>query len=72
MSTNLILENNIPVPDDVYEVIIDMHKGLTANQSLTANAKLILILANHIADFDVIAQASEIARSNTIEHHEGV
>lgn len=60
----LNLEMNTPQPDDLYQALVDLHEGLTDEQSLRANAKLILLLANHIGDADVIAQAAQIAREN--------
>ncbi|MEM7282500.1 MAG: DUF2783 domain-containing protein [Pseudomonadota bacterium] len=59
---SLILEPNVAHPDDMYQVILDMHEGLSDEQSATANAKLILLLANHIGDLEVVTQAAAIAR----------
>jgi len=60
----LQLEINTTQPDEMYEVIIDMHDGLSLADSARANAKLILLLANHIGDVGVLRQAAEIAREN--------
>ncbi len=43
-------EANIAAPDDFYERLIATHRGLTDAQSALVNAKLILLLANHIGD----------------------
>ena len=48
--------------DDFYEALIDMHRDLSAEQSAMANARLILLLANHIGDISVLREAMEIAR----------
>ena len=53
-------------PDAVYQNIIDMHKGLTEEESLAANAKLVLLLANHIGDPDTLDEATKLARENTL------
>jgi hypothetical protein len=53
---------NIAVPDDFYERLIAMHRGLTDEQSALVNAKLVLLLANHIGDPDGLAQAMPAAR----------
>jgi hypothetical protein len=53
---------NIAAPDDFYERLIATHRGLTDDQSALVNAKLILLLANHIGDPDVLAQAMAAAR----------
>jgi hypothetical protein len=48
---------NISSPDDFYQALIDMHRDLTAEQSQLVNAKLILLLANHIGDAEVLRLA---------------
>jgi hypothetical protein len=53
---------NIAAPDDFYERLIATHRGLTDSESALVNAKLILLLANHIGDADVLAQALDAAR----------
>jgi Protein of unknown function (DUF2783) len=58
----LNVEPNIVQPDDFYEVLIDTHRDLTPEQSHLVNAKLILLLANHIGDADVLRQAMARAR----------
>ncbi len=54
-------EPNIARPDDFYEALIDLHRGLTDEQSRQLNARLILLLANHIGDMEVLAQAMKSA-----------
>jgi hypothetical protein len=58
----LVRSRNAPAPDDVYDAIIRMHDGLSDAESAQANARLILILANHIGDADVIREAAALAR----------
>ena len=53
---------NIAAPDDFYERLISTHRGLTDAESALVNAKLVLLLANHIGDPDVLAQAMAAAR----------
>lgn len=48
--------------DDFYEALIETHRGLTDEQSATVNAKLILLLANHVGDIAVLREALKIAR----------
>jgi hypothetical protein len=48
--------------DDFYESLIEMHRDLSDEQSAMANAKLILLLANHIGDIRVLREAMHIAR----------
>ena len=60
---SLILEPNVGNADDMYQAIIDMHQGLSDEQSARVNAKMILLLANHIGDVDVVQEAAGIARA---------
>ena len=54
---------NFPKPDAFYEALIQAHQGLSTEQSHVMNAKLVLLLANHIGDTAVIAETLEAARS---------
>jgi hypothetical protein len=58
----LLTETNLADPDAFYERLIDAHHGLSDEQSQMLNAKLVLLLANHIGDTDVIGEALAIAR----------
>ena len=49
-------------PDDFYDALIEAHRGLSEEQSAQLNAKLILLLANHIGDLDIIREALTLAR----------
>ncbi|MBU4611571.1 DUF2783 domain-containing protein [Achromobacter sp. GG226] len=49
-------------PDDFYEALIDSHRDLDAGQSEAMNAALVLLLANHIGDLDVVREALMQAR----------
>lgn len=48
--SDLILTPNIPDPDDFYAELLAAHEGLSDAQSEALNARLVLILANHIGD----------------------
>ena len=61
---NLKTNANIAKPDDIYEKLIHCHDGLTKEQSDALNARLILILLNHIGDETVINEALELAKSS--------
>ena len=54
---------NINKPDDFYEKLIDMQRDLSEDEVQMANAKLILILANHIGDQQIIDAAIKLARA---------
>ncbi|MDN7434562.1 DUF2783 domain-containing protein [Burkholderia multivorans] len=49
-------------PDAFYEALIDMHRDLSDADSQLVNAKLILLLANHVGDLDVLREAMALAR----------
>jgi hypothetical protein len=53
---------NLAAADDFYERLIATHRGLSDEDSALVNAKLILLLANHIGDAEVLAQAMAAAR----------
>lgn len=53
---------NIATPDQFYSELIALHRGLSDEQSRLLNAKLILLLANHVGDIDVLRQAMQAAR----------
>jgi hypothetical protein len=48
--------------DDFYEMLIEGHRGLSDEQSELMNARLVLLLANHIGDLRVLREAIEVAR----------
>lgn len=64
MNGKLNLEPNLERSDDFYEALIGMHDGLTEAQSHMVNAKLILLLANHVGDLDVLKEAMMLARTD--------
>ena len=61
--TPLNIEPNLALPDDFYEALIETHRDLDAAQSQRVNARLILLLANHIGDLDVLREAMQRARA---------
>lgn len=50
--------------DDMYEALIAAHQGLSTGQSHALNARLVLLLANHISDLEVLQQAFALARQS--------
>jgi hypothetical protein len=59
-------ESNLAVPDDFYQELIDLHRDLSDEQSALVNAKLILLLANHVGDMDVLRAAMAAAREDIV------
>ena len=71
--THLITEPNFGTPgerhrqaytpgDDFYEMLIEGHRGLSDEQSELMNARLVLLLANHVGDLRVLREALATAR----------
>ena len=58
----LIDSPNLPDHDGFYAGLLAAHKGLSDAQSQALNAQLIMILANHIGDGEVLAEALALAR----------
>jgi len=58
----LVITPNIPRPDDFYAELLTLHEGLSKAESDAVNARLILILANHIGDREVLSEAMAAAR----------
>lgn len=48
--------------DDYYEALITAHQGLSTEESHAMNARLVLLLSNHIGDLTVLQEALRIAR----------
>jgi hypothetical protein len=59
----LITEPHLEAPDDFYEALIDTHRDLSAADSHALNARLVLLLANHIGSLDVLQEALRLARA---------
>ncbi|SMX26067.1 hypothetical protein TRP8649_00140 [Pelagimonas phthalicica] len=54
---------NFADPDGFYAKLIEAHDGLSDEESAALNARLILILSNHIGDSDVLNDAMTMARN---------
>ncbi|MBO6782495.1 MAG: DUF2783 domain-containing protein [Alphaproteobacteria bacterium] len=63
MSEQLRTELGIDAPDDFYEELIAAHDGLSDEESMRLNARLVLLLANHIGNRVVLEQALDAART---------
>lgn len=59
----LNLNPNIPDPDGFYDELLQAHEALTKDQSDAFNARLILILANHIGDRATLRAALAAAKA---------
>ena len=60
----LITQPNLQACDDFYEALIAAHQGLSTPESHAMNARLVLLLANHIGRQDVLLEALQAARDS--------
>ena len=63
MSEKLRTNPHIEDPDDFYARLIDLHQGLSSDESNSLNCKLILLMANHIGDRGVLFEVLDVVRN---------
>ena len=63
--TSLDTTSRFPDPDAAFRALIEAHRGLNDAESADLNARLVLLLANHIGDHAVLADAIRVARGNS-------
>ena len=56
---------NLADPDGFYAELIAAHEGLSDDESAALNARLILLLANHIGDREALSDALTAARQSS-------
>jgi hypothetical protein len=66
MPSQLRTDTTFIDPDAFYQALIAAHDGLNEEQSAELNARLILLLANHVGDLDVIREALAAARAGVV------
>ena len=59
----LITAPNFDAADDFYEALIDAHQGLSSADSHAFNARLVLLLSNHVGSLAVLRQALVAAKA---------
>ncbi len=57
---------NLQACDDFYEALIAAHQGLSTPESHAMNARLVLLLANHIGDQTTLQHALHLARGDAV------
>ena len=57
---------NLESADDFYQELIELHRNLSDGQSALVNAKLVLLLANHIGNRDTLREAMQAAREDVV------
>jgi len=63
----LSTRSNFSNPDDAFRAIVEAHRGLSDEESADLDAAMVLILANHIGDLDVLREAIDLARRRMLE-----
>jgi hypothetical protein len=63
----LSTSSNFAKPDDAFRMIVESHRGLSDAQSADFDAALVLVLANHIGDLDVLREAIELAKRRLVD-----
>jgi hypothetical protein len=63
----LSTSSNFAKPDDAFRIIVEAHRGLSDEQSADLDAALVLILANHIGDIEVLGEAIDLARRRMVD-----
>ena len=57
-------ESRFRDPDLAYRALIEAHRGLSDEASAALNTRLVLILANHVGDPRVLAEAIALAKES--------
>lgn len=57
----LISTPNLTAPDEFYQALIDAHGDLSPQESHAFNARLVLLLANHIGSLCILREALRAA-----------
>jgi hypothetical protein len=62
--SKLMTDSRFPNPDAAYVALIEARRGLDEQEAAALDARLVLILANHIGDLDVLSEAIALAKRN--------
>jgi len=62
--TRLITASQFADPDSAYRALVEARRSLSEADSAELDTKLVLILANHIGDIDVLREAIVLAKGN--------
>jgi hypothetical protein len=60
--SKLITASHFSNPDVAYVMLVDARRALSEQAAAELDAKLVLILANHIGDVDVLKEAIALAK----------
>ena len=62
--TKLVTKSQFADPDAAYTALVQARRGLSETAAADLDARLVLILANHIGDLDVLREAIDLARQS--------
>lgn len=62
----LSTSSNFARPDDAFRLVVEAHRGLADEDSAALDAALVLILANHIGDIEVLRDALALAKRGLV------
>lgn len=60
--SKLMTDSRFPNPDAAYVTLVEARRGLAEHDAAALDARLVLILANHIGDLDVLNEAIALAK----------
>jgi len=63
----LSTSSNFAKPDDAFRAVVEAHRGLSDEQSAGLDAAMVLILANHIGDIEVLQEAIALAKRRVLD-----
>ena len=63
--TKLVTQSQFADPDAAFVALVEVRRGLTVEAAAALDARLALILANHIGDLDVLNEAIALAQVAT-------
>jgi len=63
----LSTSSNFANPDDAFRAIVEAHRDLSEEQSADFDAAMVLILANHIGDIEVLRDAIALAKRRVLD-----
>lgn len=63
--SKLITRSQFPDPDAAYVALVDARRGLDESAAAALDSRLVLILANHIGDLDVLKEAIALAKAES-------
>ncbi len=61
----IVTASQFPDPDAAYVALVEARRGLTVEEVADLDTRLVLILANHIGDLEVLREAIALAKAGT-------